>query len=91
MKTVDIIKAGAVGSLVPEDTTIIISGEVPEMDGISKFDNTVERWEKQYKDFYGDQADLLFDALVKSLPGGTLGQLTVRLLYKYSSLLRVPL
>ena len=83
-KIVEIIKAGAVGDSVPMDTTIIISGEPIEF-------TSNKGWEKQYKAFYGEQADLLFDALVKSLPGGTLGQLAVRLLDKYSSLLRVPL
>lgn len=94
-KIVEIIKAGAVGDSVPMDTTIVISGEPPEFNshignvgGDFFFD---KGWKKQYKDFYGEQADLLFDALVKSLPGGTLGQLAVRLLDRYSSLLRVPL
>jgi len=85
-KIVEIVKAGAVGDKAPVDTTIVISGEPPPIDRI---DN--RGWEKRYKEFYGEQADLLFDALVKSLPGGTLGQLTVRLLDKHSGLLRVPL
>jgi len=86
VKIVEITKAGSIGDQAPVDTTIVISGEPPPIDQV---DN--RGWEKRYKAFYGEQADLLFDALVKSLPGGTLGQLAVRLLDKYSSLLRVTL
>ena len=85
-KHVEIVKAGAVGDSVPADVKIEISGEPPPIDPTDS-----RGWEKRYKEFYGKEADLLFDALVKSLPGGTLGQLAVRLLDKYSSLLRVPL
>ncbi len=88
-KHVEIVKAGAVGDSVPADVIIEISGVVPEFPAVAgiEFDD----WKKDCKGFYDKQADLLFDALVKSLPGGTLGQLAVRLLDKYSSLLRVPL
>jgi len=83
-KVVNIAKAGGVGGHIPEDTRIIISGEPPNL-------TTGGNWEEQYRGFYDSQADMLFDALVKSLPGGTLTRLTVRLLDKHASLLKIAL
>lgn len=88
-KIVEIKKAGVVGDSAPVDVHVKISGVMPEFHAVAGIE--FEDWEKKVKAFYKEQAGLLFDALVNSLPGGTVGQLTVRLLDHYSGLLRVPL
>ena len=78
MRIFEIIKAGAVGSDVPEDITITISGEP---------DDTISLAEARV--FYEQQAALLFDALSTSLPGGTLDELLALMMKKRASLFRI--
>ena len=83
-KTVHVFCAQPLGDEVASDTTIRIHVEVPEM-GIER------GWEQAYRDMYRRQATKLKEALVGSLPGGTVDALLVALLDHKRCLLAVPM
>lgn len=80
---VKLAKAAPVGkTLTVVDTVIMIDSEITE------FGPT---WLGDAADFYEDQAAMLVDALIQSLPGGTLDRVLIRLMEHKASLFRVPL
>ncbi len=80
MKEIYLTKADPIGETITEDAEISITGKFHEMDTFA-----------ECQKYYNDQAEMLFNALVKSLPGGTMHALLVKMLENHSILLRVTL
>lgn len=81
--TVRICKGEPLGDNQPETTTIIIDGTIPE------FDYRPPNPFAEAGRFYDQQAQMLFDALSNSLPGGTLDRLLGKMLAYKASHFRV--
>jgi|LGOV01.1.fsa_nt_gb hypothetical protein len=79
MKTVQIVKAGAVRGPAPPDTTIVISGEPPAKNLYNITLKEVER-------YWDEQAETLCDALFASLPQGTMDCLLYKIMRRKVSL-----
>ncbi len=82
-QTITVSKAGPVSGRYLPDITIRLEGEPPDLNGLD--------WAAAYDRFYRGEASRLAEALVRSLPGGTLDRLLVCLLDHKASLLRVPM
>lgn len=82
MKEIEILKAAPLCSDGVESVTITIDREFPDM-------ADAEVWDIENRHWHNAQA--LADALIFSLPGGTLDRLTCLLMEKKCSLFRVPL
>lgn len=80
MKTITVVRAGAIGGEQPEEAMITITGEP---------DDTVSL--KAAEAFYEEQAEQLATVLEQTLPGGTLDRVIGRLMARRASLFRVPL
>ena len=78
---ITLTKAGAVGTNVPNDLVISITGAPEDIRG--------EDCLKKAALFYKEQGEMLCRALLSHLPGGTVDQLTRALLEYKASLLRI--
>ena len=67
------------GSSSPPNLKIIVESQMPDNFSI-----------EAAREIYTAEAKVLADALLKSLPGGTIDQLLAELLERKASLLRVP-
>jgi len=82
VKEIEILKAGPIGPDEIESVKITIDRVFPDMVGSEVWDIENRHW---------NNAQALVDALIFSLPGGTLDRLTCLLMEKKCSLFRVPL
>lgn len=80
VKEISILRAGSVGAVNPPVLSIKVGDQISE-------DMTIE----SAKELYADQATKLVDALLESLPGGTVDAMLVELLRRKATLLRVPM
>lgn len=79
MTTIRTYKADPLGSRITPGITIEIDRRLPEVKTL-----------KEATAIYDTDAKLIFDALIHSLPGGTIDRLTARLLIHKASLLAIP-
>lgn len=81
MTTVNVCKASASGNCPVDSVTLVIDGDVPNFDYKAPLEECAQ--------FYDEQAQLIFDALTNSLPGGTLDRLLGKMLAHKASHFRV--
>ena len=75
-----IAKATGYANPVP-GVVIDISDAIPAFDG--------DGWEERSREFYQEQGRAMCDAMMRTLPGGTLDELLVALLTRKASFFRV--
>lgn len=93
-----IYKAGPVGLETIPDLRIIATEQIPneitqqfKTRAIMIQDDTQGNWEKAHKEFFRNQATLIFEKMLESLPGGTFDYLFAKMAEYKASILKVPL
>lgn len=79
MKTINIHKAEGIGGTKPESVTIVIDKDFPDF----------ENW-RLSPHLHKKEGEILAEALLETLPGGTTDQLTIELLKAKASYLVIP-
>lgn len=74
-----VYKASPIGSQIVNSLTILIDQEIPECPSLD-----------ESRKLHAEQAEILVDALVEALPGGTFDALLIAMMQKKVSLFRVP-
>lgn len=86
MTKIELFKADKIGNNDIDDATIIIHGSMKSITP----DYTESDFYKKAQEKFDEQAEKLFKVLNKSLPGGTMHRLLVKMLDNQRNLLTVP-
>jgi hypothetical protein len=82
-------KAVPVGDRTAADLRLEATEEMPAMPHHREFPD-MQVWEEACRERYDAQARIVVDALVASLPGGTIDAILCELMERRRSILRVP-